>query len=541
MWWRRIVLTGLLLAGCGELDNRPIIWVLEDAKSGLEAAESCVPEHGLGPITPVLSVGTVGVSYVGFLPATPQDGESVEWVALSALPAGLALDRETGSIGGRPTLPGVTRVELEAVSVECPQSALSFDAEIQVVDRCADEDCPELDCAAAAAGPLLVDVTVLNTQGTPEAIPAAGWAFDKLKLESHRLRPSGSHTTHRMLFSVPKSKRQVLVDYTLPGGPGLPLATDKVRDMRYVIGDHGGRYFFLSGGGNVVFNIYDGHLPAAELAQRCPENHPGGRCVTHDYVVLPMSCESTDACENHQTLALDVAFNDADGLMLPSDSVEEFNVVTRLVRAFEPVYGGCPGDGAAPYRVSFYQYRTGLCAVPEAEVLQAPGPAAPTSARLNGRVLPPFQDHALGCAWTFVLPDRDAPVSKWATTDTDAWLEMAIVGVYEAQVTCESGCPDPARIHLAVGMKSKARVELFWTGAAGADDVTLMVAGGVAASAGGRVLAIDLDAAPPLDTVEVTYRGSNPIHAVVRVLEQGVVTTREVRDFQSAAVWRVGR
>jgi len=545
----RFILIASLLPGCGQFDNSAIVDILGHADSELGTPPPCVVDHPLASGSHVVGPGVLGAPYVGFLRAVAPPDDLVRWTA-SELPDGLSLDPDTARISGIPTASGWLRAT--AVNVECSDASIDVEQFIDVTDPCADPaTCPAADCTEITHQPLRVEVKRVSQTGVVSAVgPGESLAVDGATLRSNRVLPAGSPTTHQMIFSIAGSKEEVLVDYTLPGGPFLPIRTGEARELRYLHGEDGDRYFFLSRVHLKVFVIYDGYLPAAELLQRCP-GAGAGKCLLGDLSVVPVPCEVPGGCADRETLALDMP-EAAPALLLPGDSEDlESQQLTRLVSAWQPPPDGCAED-AWPYHLSFYQLRPALCTVAEAVVLSGPQPAAPTQAHVDGRVLTPDEEPVLNCVWNIEMPDVAAPVTRWTETDTDTAFEMPLVGDYQARVTCTGShrnnpvapCENqPAEVALSAAMATQARVELFWTQGGPDVPITMTVAGVPAKpqGTGGRVLALDLAKRPALEAIEITHESAGEagaVQVVLRVLEAGEEPYRAVSLLPPATMWQ---
>jgi hypothetical protein len=561
-----LTLSTVALLGCGEFDNATIRSHLQDSQADL----SCGQRMPVALSHPVLPPLTEGQPWAGWLHAQAPQGGTLRW-EVGGLPGGVLLAPNTGMLMGTPHESGLFTLNVTVHVDGCPEAMDSQTWEIEVEPKCM-EDCDIPDACGVVQRDTLIAYVVGVKAGNRVA-------RNGLKVLSAALpRAVGSDTTHRMVLSDPTSlsKDQVVIHYTLPGGVLPPIQKDEEVDLRFIHGEHGDQYLFLTEerekpkGRRTKLAVYNGHLSADELIKQCPDSGQDTHCHITDFHIGPSSCHGWSSCGSTDLLSVEVTTmpprSTSPGWtstrLMPGQAGELRNhELMRLADATTvPWDDACGTNLDVPYRLSFYIVPVWFC--PFAEIHRVDNndaQTAPTGAVFTGRVLYPTQYAHAVYHWSIEGPSAVAHTPLAQDQAGHFWTELPLAGNYSVFLTTDlsldGGQPMHACDgHLAVNRfqippPEGHRVELSWTpitpgggGIQGSEPMLWVGSDHAGVPQAPMVQAVDLPAMTQSEPILVDYPPSSGmvVRAEVRIWANGRLVFTAEQTLTPGDQWDVG-
>ncbi len=542
---------------CGEFRNAGLLADVVSGQDRQSPPPSCTESETITVYLPEVIEWKQGRPVVEWLYGETRSGSPLFWSA-SNLPVGVELTDAAGVLGGMPAESGVYTTTLTATSDVCPEVSLTRAVTIEVLLQCANEVCPE----SPPCAELRIEDTVLDVEYVPaleaRRLIGAGevLAEDHLLVEAVLLNPPNALAERTLVLSVPNSKDTVLVHYTLPGGVYAPVSGQRI-DLRYVHGEFGDRYLFLTIDHLKRFTlVHDGVLTRDELQRRCPDNPIGLHCQLPEVDWVPLSCSHPDS-ESYTTLALETvtAADEGPGVVRrrigPGAGLVTGGMLLMLVDAVGCGDASCD-DSPSPVRATMYEVPS-ECAVCRIAPFDQSGLLVPVSDLvLRGEVIHPRDATGATFTWTAEPPVSPGVLVRSPLDDDAVRLELPMVGDHTVRLGCtaqsakanlKSCGPAEVRFSVLARPERPVRVEFWWfVPTVDSDPVSppqLTFNGDSAQAQGPRFQAVEPSIFGEL-SIEYAVDNSVDVQAWIRVLVDGEQTMLRSELLSPGAIVPVG-
>jgi len=392
-------------------------------------------------------------------------------------PEGIRIDPYTGTLAGVPENAGSFTLSVTVSVPDCSEPLSTKEFQLTVHPEC-EQDCDvPPSCASVRRDPV---AAVIDGVGPDSSLARNGLVVHRAALPE----PPGLPTSHSMVLSDPDSpsKDHLVIRYRLPGGVIPPIEGETV-DVRYITGNYGDQYLFVTSEKHPRLVIYNGYLTADELVHRCPMSELGTHCPLMDFQITPTACAGSDHCDSTDILAMSVATVPFGATstslvkvpLMPGQSgiLPDMTLLRIADATTRTATEDCHGEPFIPYDLSFYIVPVAFCSYVEIARVGEHVATAPTGSVLTGRVLYPPLFSDVDFQWSRHMPSQWAQAPLNMDANGNYWSEQPLSGEYRffltAEVSLDGGqvmkpCNGlPAEYAMNVPAPDGLRVELAWS------------------------------------------------------------------------------